>query len=115
MNKNVLLIYPKPKYNKNPRFGFSIQLLQLSSILKMNGYNIFYIDYSYCNYVEEDLKKYLEYNKISNIIVEVDTFALKRSENVSNAIRILTIARRMDIHTIAFGYDCILDGLYNKE
>lgn len=110
MNKNVLLIYPKPNYNKNPRFGFSIQLLQLSSILKMNGYNIFYIDYSYCRYDEEDLKMYIECNKISSVVVEVDTFALKRSENISNAIQILTIAQRMNTRTIAFGYNCILDG-----
>ena len=48
--KKILLVYPKPKLNKSPRFGFSIQLLQISSILKNNGFDVNYLDFSYEKY-----------------------------------------------------------------
>ena len=110
MSKNILLVYPKPTFDKNPRFGFSIQLLQLSSILKSSNLNVLFLDYSYSEYSDEIFSEYIKDNHITELVVEIDTFALKRSENVSNALRILGIAKQSNIFTIAFGYDCILDG-----
>lgn len=110
MADNILLVYPRPSFNKNPRFSFSIQLLQLASILRNCGYNTFYLDYSYMEFSKELYVKYLDNNKINKVIVEVDTFALKRSENIINAIDILKISKGKKVDTIAFGYDCIMDG-----
>lgn len=110
MSKNVLLVYPQPGLQKNPRFGFSMQLLQLSSILKKFGTNNFYLDFSYGKYEKSDFGNFVKNNKIDIIIVEVDTFALKRSENTENAIEILKISKELGVKTIAFGYDCIMDG-----
>lgn len=110
MSKNILLVYPKPTFDKKPRFGFSIQLLQLSSILKSSNMNVFYLDYSYSEYSDEIFSGYIKDKHITDIVVEIDTFALKRSENVLNALRILGIAKQLNIFTIAFGYGCILDG-----
>lgn len=106
---NILLVYPKPKYDKNPRFGFSIQLLQISSILRDNGCNVFYIDYSYKDYNQAEFIRFIDDNEIEAIIVEIDSFALKRSENGINAFELLKISRKKGIKTIAFGYDCIMD------
>ncbi|CDF00944.1 radical SAM domain protein [Ruminococcus sp. CAG:624] len=107
--KRILLVYPKPKFEKNPRFGFSIQLLQLSSILKKSEFDVYYIDYSYTDYNSSELIKYLSINKIETVVVEIDSFALKRSENSANAIEILKLAKENNAFTIAFGYDCIMD------
>ena len=106
---NILLVYPKPKFEKEPRFGFSIQLLQISSILRNKGLNVFYIDYSYMDYNKTGFISYLDENRIDAIIVEIDSFALKRSENCVNASELLEISKTKGIKTIAFGYDCIMD------
>lgn len=106
---NILLIYPKPSLDKNPRFGFSVQLLQLATILKTNKANVFYLDYSYKEYYAENLIHYININNIDTIITEIDTFALKRSENLNNALEILKLAKDNNVKTMAFGYSCIMD------
>ncbi len=106
---NILLVYPKPSLDKNPRFGFSMQLLQLASVLKMNNATVFYLDYSYEEYSKETLIHYINENHVDIVITEIDTFALKRSENLSNAIEILKLAKNNNIKTMAFGYSCIMD------
>ena len=108
--KKILLVYPKPKLNKSPRFGFSIQLLQISSILKNNGFDVNYLDFSYEKYDKYKFLNYIKTNNIEAVVVEIDSFALKRSENNLNAFEILELSKKMNIKTIAFGYDCIMDG-----
>ena len=75
MSKNILLVYPKPTFDKKPRFGFSIQLLQLSSILKSSNMNVFYLDYSYSEYSDEIFSGYIKDKHITDIVVGIDTFA----------------------------------------
>ncbi len=106
--KSILLVYPKPQFDKNPRFGFSIQLMQLATILKQK-YKVFFLDYSYLDFDESKFRLYLLNNNISHIVVEFDSFSLKRSENYENALLLLNIARERKIISVAFGNDCIMD------
>ena len=106
---NILFVYPKPQFSKKHRFGFSIQLMQIASLLKKCGFSCFFIDYSTRTFIEEEFLKYLVKNKISDLIIEIDSFSLKRSENLPNALKIIEISNKEKVRTIAFGYDCTLD------
>jgi len=105
----ILLIYPKPEELKSWRFGFSLNLLYLASILKSAGHAITgFIDYS----VEEvNLQKLIENVHSSDVaIVEIDSFPLKRTTNISNAESLIKSIRSQDskIKIVALGYDLIL-------
>lgn len=107
--KNILLIYPKPTIDKSPRFGFSIQLLQIANLIKKAGYNTFYLDYSYQDFVPYKFSDFLISNEIDLCLIEIDSFALKRSENIENALEILNLILAQNKKSIVFGYGCILD------
>jgi len=106
---NLLFIYPKPEFDKNARFGYSLNLLYLAAIAKENNHNVIgYMDYSLIDYSKHDLYKKIE---LSNyIVIELDAFSLKRSSNASLAETVIS-----EIKTkypkkiiIAFGYDLAL-------
>lgn len=101
---NILLIYPRPDKYKKPRFGFSYELLLLATILK--SYHCIKIkDYSCEEYDEQWLV--MQRKSYDLVLVECDSFALKRSENVINAREILTIFKG-NVPTIAYGNYCYI-------
>lgn len=105
----ILLIYPRPVELKSWRFGFSLNLLYLASILKSAGHDITgFLDYS----VEEiNIQKLTENVHSSDVvIVEIDSFPLKRTTNIFHAETLIQSIRSQDlrIKVIAFGNDLIL-------
>lgn len=108
MNKSILLVYPEPDFDKDYRFGYSLQLLYLSSSLKDHGFDVKFIDYSFEKFDEN--KFYEIIDNIDCVIVELDAFPLKRSANVSNGFKIaqLTKKYRNEILTVAIGKHCTL-------
>jgi len=105
---SILLVYPSPEAQKDWRFGFSLNLLYLSSILKQAGHQVFFKDYSVENL---DLYALTElFSQIDVAIIEFDSFPLKRALNIHNGEFLAEFIKHnnQDIKTIAFGYDCIL-------
>ena len=105
---NILLIYPSPEAQKDRRFGFSLNLLYLSSILKQAGHQVFLKDYSVDNLDLYALTELL--SQIDVAIIEFDSFPLKRALNIHNGESLAEFIKHknQEIKTIAFGYDCIL-------
>ncbi|MCK9218149.1 MAG: radical SAM protein, partial [Firmicutes bacterium] len=105
---SILLVYPQPEQLKDTRFGFSINLLYLSAILKQYGHDVCIKDYS----VEEINFKELNILlcSIDVTIIEFDSYPLKRSTNISTGELLTTFIKQNHRHikVIAFGYDCIL-------
>jgi radical SAM superfamily enzyme YgiQ (UPF0313 family) len=108
MNKSILLVYPEPDFDKDPRFGYSLQLLYLSSSLKDQDFQVKFVDYSVEKFDEQNFHESID--NIDCVIVELDAFPLKRSANVSNGFKIaqLTKEHRDDILTVAIGKHCTL-------
>ncbi|MGE5342302.1 MAG: B12-binding domain-containing radical SAM protein [Candidatus Omnitrophota bacterium] len=102
----ILLIYPQPDEIKQRRFGFSLNLLYLSSILKQAGHTITaYLDYSIERFDPNPLHPLLVSSEI--VIIEFDAFPLKRSINIPHAE---TLVKRIKTEhpskkIIVFGYD----------
>jgi radical SAM superfamily enzyme YgiQ (UPF0313 family) len=78
---DILLVYPAPDEFKERRFGFSLGLLYLASILKKAGHHIIkYLDYSIEVFNLE--KFYTTAYKAEAVIFELDSFPLKRAINI---------------------------------
>ncbi|OQX27548.1 MAG: hypothetical protein BWK80_04745 [Desulfobacteraceae bacterium IS3] len=105
----IVLVYPKPSDVKNTRFGYSLNLLYLASILRREGYQVEYIDYSLDKYAEAKLKVLLNHAKA--VIIEFDSYPLKRSQNVEHGKDIIYNIRQAHktIPIVVFGYNCILN------
>ena len=107
---NILLIYPRPDVIKNARFGFSYELLLLATILRRYHETELH-DYSCEPYCEQVFKRMLSARNYDLILVECDSFALKRSQNTAHARQILSIAKQIHgLVSIAFGYYCCIKG-----
>lgn len=108
MSKSIVLVYPEPDFHKEHRFGYSLQLLYLSSSLKKEGFKVNFVDYSIDNF---DVKRFYEIiDSVDCIIVDLDAFPLKRSVNIFNGFKIakLTKEYRGEILTVAIGKHCTL-------
>jgi radical SAM superfamily enzyme YgiQ (UPF0313 family) len=106
---SILLIYPEPEQDKDPRFGFSLNLLYLGSILKYADHKIInYLDFSLEHYSPDELNSNIA--KSDFIIFELDAFSLKRSSNINHAeLLIANIKKKFPAKVIiAFGYDLAL-------
>jgi len=105
---NILLTYPKPEYIKGARFGFSLSLLYISSLLKEADHSIDYKDYSVEIFNKNELSELLK--EIDLVIVEFDSFPLKRSNNLNNANDLIKFIKKSNslIKIIAFGKDLAL-------
>ncbi len=105
---NILLIYPSPDNLKDWRFGFSLNLLYLATILKQVGHAVILKDYSIENFELNELAELLK--TIDVVIIEFDSFPLKRALNIYNGENIAEYIKRNNrkIQTIAVGNDCIL-------
>jgi len=108
MNKSILLVYPEPDFDKDHRFGYSLQLLYLSSSLKDLDFKVKFVDYSVDKFDEQKFHESID--NIDCVIVELDAFPLKRSANVSNGFQIaqLTKEYRDEVLTVAIGKHCTL-------
>ena len=105
----ILLIYPQAEEYKNPRFGFSLNLLYLSSILKKNGHTV--IDYIDLSLVKHSELEFNEKIKSSDyIIIELDSFSLKRSTNILSGEQLTKSIKNKfpNKKIIVFGYDISL-------
>lgn len=106
---SVLLIYPEPEQEKNARFGFSLNLLYLGSILKNACHRVVnYLDFSLQHFSAEHLRS--NCRKSDFIIVELDAFSLKRSSNVYHSQRLIQSIKKQfpSSRIIAFGHDLSL-------
>ena len=75
MNKSILLVYPEPDFDKDHRFGYSLQLLYLSSSLKDLDFKVKFVDYSVDKFDEQKFHESID--NIDCVIVELDAFPLK--------------------------------------
>lgn len=106
---NIMLIYAKPDIEKKPRFGFSYEMLLISTILN-EKFKTFIRDYSCEHFEEKTLCLDLVNRDIGIVLIECDSFALKRSENLQNVNAIISVIRQRhsDIKIIAYGNYCYI-------
>lgn len=105
---SILLIYPKPNVFKDTRFGFSLNLLYISAILKQYGHEIIFKDYSTDCLNPNELKEIL--TSVEVCVLELDSFPLKRTTNIKNGEELINYIKTFNqsIKIIAMGSDCIL-------
>jgi tRNA A37 methylthiotransferase MiaB len=107
-----MVIYPKPNECKKPRFGFSYNWALIGTILYSTNHNVIMHDYSYENFDDTIFFSQLENEKIQVVIVEFDSFALKRSENYQHGDKLVQSIRNKhpEIMIVAYGYYCCITG-----
>ena len=103
---NVLVIYPKPDKAKKPRFGFSYEMLLIATILS-KYHQVGIKDYSCETFDEHELIEYVRREDVDIALVECDSYALKRSQNILHAAEIIDMLNQYT-HTIAYGNYCYI-------
>lgn len=103
---NILMIYPKPDKSKKPRFGFSYEILTISTILA-KYHNVHIRDFSCESFDECEFVEYIRTENIDVALVECDSYALKRSQNILHATEIIAILNQYTT-TIAYGNYCYI-------
>ncbi len=103
---NILVVYPKPDQYKKPRFGFSYEMMLIVTILAKH-HKVYIKDFSCENYDENELVKYIQSKDIRLSLVECDSYALKRSQNIIHAREIIDVLNRYTT-TVAYGNYCYL-------
>jgi len=108
MKDLVLIVYPKARQTKDHRFGYSLTMLYIASGLQKLGYDIKLIDFTTNKYSAEEYENYVA--TACSVIVEIDSFPLKRSENYHHALEVAKTTKniRPNICIIAFGKHCSL-------
>ena len=107
--KRILLVYPQPAERKQWRFGFSLTLLYVGAILKGAGWQVFYLDFSIEHFEASSFLAAVA--DCVAMVVELDSFPLKRSLNIAHGEEIIKLARLQDpqVKIVACGHDCILN------
>ena len=90
---NILVIYPKPDEFKRPRFGFSYEMLMIATVLEKH-HNVYIKDFSCESFDVSDFVEYIRRENIDIALVECDSYALKRSQNIVHAAKIIDILKR---------------------
>lgn len=103
---NILVIYPKPDEFKRPRFGFSYEMLMIATVLEKH-HNVYIKDFSCESFDVSDFVEYIRRENIDIALVECDSYALKRSQNIVHAAKIIDILNQYVI-TVAFGNYCYI-------
>lgn len=103
---NILVIYPQPDKAKKPRFGFSYEMLTISTVLA-KYHNVLIKDFSCESFDIFDFVEYIRSNSIDIALVECDSYALKRSQNILHAAKIIDILNQY-VPTIAYGNYCYI-------
>lgn len=97
----ILMIYPEPDQDKRPRFGFSYEMLTIATILHKQ-HTVTIRDYS-CQKIDwTTFSDDIDRKKYDLILLECDSFALKRSENLIQAKKILSLIQRR-VPVIVYG------------
>lgn len=101
---NISLIYPRPNERKISRFGFSYDWALLASALKKAGNNIRLFDFSVQPFDKAALAD--ELAKTQLILMEFDTFSLRRSENYMHGEELIRNIKDLNdsIPIIVFGH-----------
>ena len=109
---NVMVIYPRPNEYKKPRFGFSYNWALLCTILHNSGHKVIPHDYSCEDFNEDVFFNQLAQEKIQVVIIEFDSFSLKRSENDVHGTYLVKYIKKNypKIMTAVFGYYCCITG-----
>ena len=103
---NILLIYPQPDILRKPRFGFSYELLILATVLELK-HKIHIKDYSCEDFNENELLMFCRNESIELVLIECDSFALKRSQNIVQASNIVNLLSPTII-TVTYGNYCYI-------
>lgn len=103
---NILLVYPHPDKKKHPRFGFSYEMLTIAAVLG-TYHHITIRDYSSEIYDAAGLSADIRQGTFDLLILECDTFALKRSQNLIHAREIISLCSGK-IPIIAYGNYCYI-------
>ena len=103
---NILVIYPRPDKFKRPRFGFSYEMMIISTILA-KYHNISIKDYSCEKFDVCEFMNYLDSKNVDLVLIECDSYALKRSQNILHAAEIIDIVNKY-APTIAYGNYCYI-------
>lgn len=102
----ILLVYPRPDLDKHPRFGFSYEMLTIATLLQKYHY-ITIKDYSCQNFDPISFSSEINKGNFDILIIECDSFALKRSENLKHAKELIAICCGK-IPIIAYGNYCYI-------
>lgn len=103
---NILVVYPKPDEQKNPRFGFSYDMMIVATVLG-ERHNVVIRDYSCETFDKSAFLNDIASDQIQLAFIYCDSFALKRSQNIINAKEIIDLLNPKII-TIAFGNYCCI-------
>lgn len=103
---NILLIYPRPDTSKRPRFGFSYELLTIATVLQPY-HHVTIRDYSCESYDSAWISEQIEGKSFDLIVLECDSFALKRSQNLIHAKEIISLVNGR-IPILAYGNYCYI-------
>lgn len=102
----ILMIYPQPDQSKKPRFGFSYEMLTIATLLS-KYHSVVIKDYS-CEVRNDDwFVSQIKRGEIDLVLVECDSFALKRSQNIIHA-RWITQQCIGKVPVIAYGNYCYI-------
>ena len=109
---NMMVIYPRPNECKKPRFGFSYNWAMIGTILDNSGHKVILHDYSYEDFDNDAFVSQLINEKTQLVIVEFDSFSLKRSENNCHGqILVHSVKNNCpEIAVIAYGHYCCITG-----
>ena len=102
----ILLVYPKPDVDKHARFGFSYDMLIIATVLRPY-HQITVRDFSCEVYDPVVLSTAIEQGCYDLLILECDSFALKRSQNLRQAQEIIALCNGR-IPVIAYGNYCYI-------
>ncbi|WP_409967964.1 radical SAM protein [Bengtsoniella intestinalis] len=103
---NILMIYPKPDKFKKPRFGFSYDMMMISTILEKH-HTVHIKDFSCEPFDLCDFLQYIHREDIDIALVECDSYALKRSQNILHAVELIDMLNPY-VTTIAYGNYCYI-------
>lgn len=103
---DILIVYPKPDKYKNPRFGFSYEMLTIATILS-KFHRVHIKDFSCESYDECEFIEYICRENIEVAFIECDSYALKRSQNIIHASTIIDVLNRYAT-TVAYGNYCYI-------
>lgn len=109
--KHVVVVYPRPEFLKDARFGYSVECLTLATLAKREGFVTEYFDFS----IEElDEALFLCVEKFLSdivVIIYLDSVPLHRSSNVHHGLALCDELklRFHQVKIIACGPWCMLN------
>jgi len=107
---NIMIIYPRPNEFKQPRFGFSYDMMTIATIFFNEGHRVILKDFSCQDFNDEVFLKEITRESINLILVEFDSFSLKRSENNIHGEELVKAIKGVDsgICVAAYGHYCCI-------